>query len=192
MFQFQSTSLGICGQIVISRAIIAMQHLEIYLSTLSEEQCLKVLDIMAESGTQKVTICGRRTNSVSILRFFNQASERTRIVTMLVTNGSRLRTQSAKEMIPFLDWISISIDSSDPQINADLGRGSPLYHEYCLDVFEELSKFKHLRLKVNTVVTELNKNDDMRGLIRRLNPERWKVFRYYQSAARMMGRLRDC
>ena len=67
-------------------------------------------------------------------------------------------------MIPFLDWISISIDSSDPQINADLGRGSPLSHEYCLDVFEELSKFKHLRLKVNTVVTELNKNDDMRGL----------------------------
>ena len=76
------------------------------------------------------------------------------------------RTKSAREMIPYLDWIS-SIDSSDPEINANLGRGSPLYHE-CLDIFEELSKFRHLRLKINTVVTKLSKDDDMRGLIRKL------------------------
>jgi radical S-adenosyl methionine domain-containing protein 2 len=39
-----------------------------------------------------------------------------------------------------------------------------------------LAKVPHLRLKVNTVVTRLNLHDDMRPLIRRLRPARWKVF----------------
>ena len=33
---------------------------------------------------------------------------------MLVTNGSRL-TPSYREIIPFLDWVSLSIDAADPE-----------------------------------------------------------------------------
>jgi radical S-adenosyl methionine domain-containing protein 2 len=145
-------------------------------STLSEEDCIKVLELMAESGTQKVTFVGGEPTLCPFLHKLIRRAKELGMVTMLVTNGTRLRNPSVKEMIPNLDWISISIDASDPQINAELGRGSPLFHEYCLDIFEELSKHKHLRLKINTVVTQLNKDDDMKGLIRRLNPERWKVF----------------
>ena len=145
-------------------------------STLSEEDCIKVLDMMAESGTQKVTFVGGEPTLCPFLHNLVKHAKELGMVTMLVTNGSRLRSPGAQDMIDDLDWISISIDSSDPQTNADLGRGAPLFHEYCLDIFEELSKHQPLRLKINTVVTQLNKEDDMRMLIRRLKPERWKVF----------------
>jgi radical S-adenosyl methionine domain-containing protein 2 len=145
-------------------------------STLSEEDCLKVLGIMAESGTQKVTFVGGEPTLCPFLHNLIRRAKELGMVTMLVTNGSRLRSPNVQGMIKYLDWVSISIDSSNPEINAQLGRGAPLYHDYCLDVFEELSQHRHLRLKINTVVTKLNKNDDMKNLIRRLKPERWKVF----------------
>ena len=91
MFQFQSTSLGICGQIVISRRYATFRiHIP---STLSEEQCLKVLDIMAESGTQKVTFVGGEPTLCPFLGSLIKRAKELGIVTMLVTNGSRLRTK---------------------------------------------------------------------------------------------------
>jgi radical S-adenosyl methionine domain-containing protein 2 len=145
-------------------------------ATLSEKDALRVLDIMVESGTEKVTFVGGEPTLCPHLPALIKHAKSRGLVTMLVTNGSMLRRPSIQSMLNDVDWVSISIDSSDPDINAELGRGNALFHEYCMQVWKDLAKLPHLRLKVNTVVTKLNKDDDMREMIRTLKPARWKVF----------------
>ena len=75
----------------------------------------------------------------------------------------------------FIDWLSLSVDSKFEEVEKALGRGvgghvqqtvhnAMLTHEY------------GIRLKINSVITRLNYNEDMSEFILKLNPERWKVF----------------
>ncbi len=44
-----------------------------------------------------------------------------------------------------------------------------------LSLFDRLHQYG-IRVKLNTVVTRLNYQEDMSAFVRRVRPERWKVF----------------
>jgi len=144
--------------------------------TLSEARALDVLDRLREAGTEKVTFVGGEPTLCPHLPELVEHAKDIGLVTMLVTNGTRLDAKYRARIVPNLDWVSLSIDAADPHVMALMGRGNAKFHALCVRRWEELSAVPHLRLKVNTVVTRQNLHDDMRDLIRRLRPARWKVF----------------
>ena len=144
--------------------------------TLSEVEARRVLDVLSEAGTEKVTFVGGEPTLCPHLPELIRYAKELGLVTMLGTNGSRLGPDYRDKVVPYLDWVSISIDASDPVLMSEMGRGNARFLELCVRRWEELARVPHLRLKVNTVVTSQNLHDDMRDLIRRLRPDRWKVF----------------
>ncbi len=158
--------------------------------TLTLDKALRVLDSLKEAGTEKVTFVGGEPTLCPHLAELVAHAKEAGLVTMLVTNGTRLDdTRYREKIVPHLDWISISIDASDPKLMATMGRGDERFHALCIRVWEELAKVSGLRLKVNTVVTRQNLHDDMRSLIRRLRPARWKVFQVLPVAGQNDGQV---
>jgi len=60
-------------------------------------------------------------------------------------------------------------------VNKRLGRGNG---NLITNIIHKSSIIKEMgiRLKINTVVSKLNYNEDLSWLIKKIKPERWKVF----------------
>jgi radical S-adenosyl methionine domain-containing protein 2 len=96
---------------------------------------------------------------------------------MLVTNGSRLSPETLGKLAGVLDWLGLSIDSGNQSTMEALGRsvgGKALSVDHYLGLAEAAHR-SGIQLKVNTVVTSLNQDEDMAGLLLQLRPQRWKV-----------------
>ena len=101
----------------------------------------------------------------------------------LISNGSYLHDELLlNQLAPELTWLGISIDSVNPEINRIIGRVGR--HGRLLDL-ERLAASLNgarqsnpgLRIKLNTVVNQLNHSEDLSLLILRFAPEKWKVLR---------------
>lgn len=145
-------------------------------STLSKDDALRVLDLFREAGTEKFTFVGGEPLLCPHIDELIVHAKNIGLVTMLVTNGTRLVGEKLHRIVPMLDWVSLSIDASQPELMAEMGRGNAAFWKHCIRCWKALSEYPHLRLKINTVVTKQNMHDDMRALIRELRPARWKVF----------------
>lgn len=100
----------------------------------------------------------------------------------IITNGSRLTAELAKELAPGLDWLGISIDSLVPTTNAQIGRFDQQNRQLSLERITEAidaarSRNPDIRIKVNTVVNSHNAHEDLSEFIDATKPEKWKVFR---------------
>lgn len=144
--------------------------------TLNEADALRVLDLFRAAGTEKVTFVGGEPLLCPHIETLIAHAKQIGLVTMLVTNGTRLVGERLNRIVPLLDWVSLSIDASSPELMAAMGRGNAAFWKHCMRCWSALSEHAHLRLKINTVVTRQNLHDDMRSLIRELRPARWKVF----------------
>src|SRR5690606_31813796 len=84
----------------------------------------------------------------------------------------------------------LSIDSANEAIQAALGRGRGDHVARTV----RLARLCHeggWRLKVNTVVTALSWDEDMRDLVITLAPERWKVFQVLAVNGQNDGRVNN-
>ena len=100
------------------------------------------------------------------------------LVTMLVTNGTRCTPDYLRRLVPALDWLTVSIDSLDPETNRAIGRhdskGQPLSADAYSQILAEAAALG-LRTKINTVVNRINNHEDMSGFIADSGIARWKV-----------------
>ena len=104
--------------------------------------------------------------------------------TMLVTNGHRLTDDVyLSEICTDLDWLGLSVDSAEHQTNLSNGRaerGRTLRPE---DIIRMTDRARGLvSLKVNTVVTRHNLREDLREVINRILPSRWKIMQVMRVA----------
>lgn len=100
----------------------------------------------------------------------------------MISNGSRLTWELLDQLAPQLTWLGISLDSASPATNRAIGRIDR--RGKLLDLDELVTNLNRarldnpqLRLKLNTVVNQLNHGEDLRTLIQRFAPEKWKVLR---------------
>ena len=97
---------------------------------------------------------------------------------MIVTNGTRIDDAWLAEVDGALDWVTLSVDSPRAATHVELGRavGGVALLPTAYEAMADAVRRRGLRLKVNTVVSALNVHEDFSAHIRRLRPERWKVF----------------
>lgn len=141
---------------------------------LAENDACRIIQMLRSEGVEKLTFVGGEPTLCPHLTVLFRRAHDLGFVTALVTNGAHLR-QVLADAPGCVDWVGLSVDSADEEIQAKLGRGRGDH------VARSIEHFRHLhhlgiRVKLNTVVTSLNWQADMTDLVLSVRPERWKIF----------------
>lgn len=139
---------------------------------LTKEENLQLCSILSQKFN-KITFLGGEPTLIPYLKDLLQIAKSYGCTTSIITNGYRLNDENyIKSFIGLLDWITISIDSSYPEIHAQLGRGYgsrkkssesaviPLSNEHYYEAAKLIKKYG-FKFKISTVVNQLNKDEGM-------------------------------
>ena len=144
---------------------------------LPREDCLGVVKALAEAGFGKINFAGGEPTLCSWLPDLIKWAKELGLTTSIVTNGSFITPEWLDRVDGRLDWAAMSIDTLDPEKLIRMGRttrNGPLSEADYLGIMDTL-KQRGIRLKVNTVVTRTNCDEDLATFIANVRPERWKL-----------------
>lgn len=146
---------------------------------LPEKEAVKVVKELAKFGFEKITFAGGEPTLCPWLSKLIRTAKEHGLTTMIVTNGTRLTDAFLKENKPFLDWIALSVDSLDHEINRNSGRAitgkKAIEIEEYKQIVDKIKSYDY-GLKINTVVHAKNYLENLTEFIQYANPIRWKVF----------------
>ena len=149
---------------------------------LPTEQARAVITELAKLGFEKINFAGGepllRKDLPELIRYAKSLG----LVTSIISNGQLITADWIKSVYGHLDQIGISVDSALPSRRVQMGRainGKPLTNDDYLDR-AALIRLANISLKINSVVTAQNFDEDMSDFIRQLAPQRWKVFQALQ------------
>ncbi len=143
-----------------------------------KEDCISVVGSLGHAGFQKLTFAGGEPTLCPWLPDLILHAKESGLTTAIVTNGSKLTEEYLSALQGTLDWVALSIDTVDPDKLVQSGRALPSGPLTEDDYLRTVQRVKRagIRLKVNTVVTALNREEDFTSFITRALPERWKIF----------------
>ena len=144
---------------------------------LNRDDCVAVVERLAAAGFQKINFAGGEPTLCPWLPDLVTAAKSSGMITAIVTNGSKLTSGYLDSMQGSLDWVTLSIDTIDPGKLKQSGRTTikgPMSGADYLQIADMLVQ-RGIRLKINTVVTPLNWEEDFTGFIACARPERWKL-----------------
>ena len=134
-----------------------------------------ILEKLKSIGMEKVNFVGGEPMLYPLIFDATEMAKEMGFVVSIVTNGSYLNEHQITRLEPHVDWIGLSIDSNREKIEKKLGRGYGNHVKHVCEL-SDLIHDRGISLKINTTVTRCTCTEDMRSLISRLNPDRWKVF----------------
>ena len=151
--------------------------------SMTEREGCELLDELAHQGVEKINFVGGEPMLHPHIRAWIVHAKSVGMVTSIVSNGTGIDREFLEAMSDHLDWVGLSIDASNDILHAQLGRGRKGeikrgvsgHLRRTLPVADLLHEFG-VGVKLNTVVTDLNKDDDMGQVVRRIRPHRWKIF----------------
>lgn len=155
-----------------------------------------MIEDLSSSGVEKINFVGGEPMLHPHLEAWIVAAKSCGLTTSIVSNGTRMTEEWLTKMQPHLDWLGLSIDASNDEMHALMGRG--LKGEIASGFSRHLERSKEVwqiarglgyGLKLNTVVTSVNADDDMSELVANLKPHRWKVFRVLRIEGENDGRV---
>ena len=143
----------------------------------------KLYHILASRGVKKITFVGGEPMLDPQIDHMINEAKNVGLTTCIVTNASCVKRRWLESMVGYLDWIGFSIDASNDEMHAKLGRGTALeirkgtsnHLKRCLESWDHARELG-FGLKLNTVVARPNIDDNMCELVSYLKPHRWKVF----------------
>jgi len=146
---------------------------------LSREQAIEVVRQLATFGFEKITFAGGEPTLCNWLPELIITAKNAGLTTMIVTNGTNLTDAFLKANQSHLDWITLSVDSLSDDINIETGRAilgkKPIDKATYFELVDKI-KYYGYRLKINTVVSSKNKQENMAEFIEYASPYRWKIF----------------
>lgn len=150
---------------------------------LPKEIAITVPEMLAAAGADKITFVGGEPTLCPYLGDLLAASKDVGLTTCIVSNATGLTEEFLDEWGHLIDWVGLSIDASNDEIHAEIGRGmrgdlarQRSHHlELAKQVWASCTQ-RGIRMKLNTVVCKANLDDDMSALVMELKPERWKIF----------------
>ena len=141
---------------------------------LSLDDARRLITCLREAGGQKLNFAGGEPTLHPHIATLIQHAKELGFTTSIVTNGARLRPL-IEAHASSLDWVGLSVDSGREDVQAALGRGRGDHVAGSIEL-ADLARAAGVRVKLNTGVTALRCDEDMSALVRRMQPERWKVF----------------
>ncbi|MBN1214479.1 MAG: viperin family antiviral radical SAM protein [Candidatus Lokiarchaeota archaeon] len=142
---------------------------------LSFNQCIKIINDISNAGIKKINFAGGEPSLSPFLGDLLKYSKNLGLITSIISNGTGITKNFLKEFSKSIDWIGLSIDSGLELTNFNLGRGNGNLVKKIIKRSVLIHK-TGIKLKINTVVNRLNYQEDLSWLIKRIKPERWKVF----------------
>lgn len=140
----------------------------------------KIISEVAKSGFTKITFAGGEPTLVKELPEIVKYAKDLGLITTIVTNGAKLSERDLLDRLaPHLDWIALSIDTLNDEINLKSGRAinrgkTILTKSYFIELINKLKLLK-IKVKINTVVSKYNVTEDMNSFILSSKPDRWKI-----------------
>lgn len=146
---------------------------------LPREQAISVVMQLAEFGFEKITFAGGEPTLCPWLPELILTAKNAGLTTMIVTNGTNLTDDFLTENQDNLDWITLSVDSLSEETNIETGRAimgkKPITKATYYELVDKI-KYYGYRLKINTVLSSKNTQQDMSEFIEYASPYRWKMF----------------
>lgn len=158
---------------------------------LRRDDCVAVVQMLAEAGFEKINFAGGEPLLCPWLLDLLHTAKQSGMTTSVVTNGTKVDAEWLTQVQGLLDWAAVSIDTVDPVKLRLTGRAvgpTPITETGYLEITDGILSHG-IGLKINTVVTSQNCNEDFTGFIRRANPERWKIFQVLPIAGQNDGTL---
>lgn len=142
---------------------------------LSKKDWCEIIRQLTDFGMKKVNFVGGEPTLCSFLGELLTFSKELGLITGVVSNGTGITKQFLDQYGKVIDWIGLSLDSGNEKTQQMLGRGDGTYVS---DIIKKSRMVKQMgiKLKINSVITKLNVNEDMSKIIDYLFPDRWKVF----------------
>jgi len=144
---------------------------------LTREESCELIDRIAEAGARKLTFVGGEPTLCPWLSDLIAHAKMRGLTTMIVTNGTGLTDSFLNKMQGSLDWIGVSVNSLCLDTLKAIGaqcRSQRIDGDFYYELIKKI-KDNGYRLKINTVVSTANKNEDFSGFINYAIPDRWKV-----------------
>ncbi|WP_010260650.1 viperin family antiviral radical SAM protein [Treponema primitia] len=145
------------------------------------EQWKRVIDnIIANSDVKRFNLAGGEPllypEIDNLIRYI--ASKH--IETSIITNGLLLNENRINFFSGMVSMVGISIDSLNDETLRRIGRctykDELLNHSHCVSICKSI-KTHDIKLKINTLVSTLNKNEDFHSFIKEVQPDRWKILK---------------
>jgi len=154
----------------------------------------ELIDRLVDGGAGKINFAGGEpTLEPHLGDLCRRIKERSRgkCAVSIVSNGYDLQSL-IEGSAEWIDWAALSLDSGDDRVNAAIGRTKPgiAYVKEMLELGEML-RSRGVGVKCNTVVNRCNVDEDMSEVVRRLAPERWKLFQMLPVVGENKGNAAD-
>ena len=143
------------------------------------EDAIRGCDMLKKAGTRKLNFAGGEPFIYPhyLGELIKQCKENIKIEKIsVITNGSLVKKNFFEKFGKYIDVFGVSCDSFDKETNIKIGRGTKGENVQKLFEIRELCKQYGIKFKLNTVVCNYNKDENMVENIKKLNPDRWKVF----------------
>lgn len=158
--------------------------MEVDRSQLNPFAAMKILAKLKGAGVKKITFAGGEPFLYRHLIDMVKVAKMYGMTTSIITNGFMIfqKPELLDRLEGILDWMGISIDSTNPVTNEKIGRAPKGVGSIAFSAADYLHLIKMIRskgmkLKINTVVNAYNKDEDFNSFMKNLaKPERWKVF----------------
>lgn len=145
--------------------------------TLPDDEVLALTGLLAQRYS-KVTFVGGEPTLYRHLPVMLTIASNAGALTNVVTNGSRIDAAWLREMSEVLDFLTLSVDSSDEETHRQVGRvtaGGKSLTAAEYRALADAARDAGIAVKVNTVVTTVNAEESMAAFIGAVRPERWKI-----------------
>ena len=154
---------------------------------LTKTQWERIINELILNGCQKVNFAGGEPTLIPFLPDLIHYAKKKGLFVSIISNGTGISKEFLNKCGKSLDLIGLSIESSIESIEKTLGRAqkkrNPISGNSHVDMICEKAKLINaykIPLKINTIITPLNWQEDMYVLINKLKPIRWKVFQVHK------------
>ena len=153
-----------------------------------------LVDLLVDGGVGKINFAG---GEPTLVKNLGDLCKRIKVrsqggcAVSIVSNGHRLQ-RLIESSAQWIDWVALSLDSGNDRVNVAIGRTRDKipYMDRMLELGDML-RSRNIGIKCNTVVSRFNVDEDMSEVIRRLNPERWKLFQVLPVIGENDGTIAD-
>ena len=145
------------------------------------EENLKILNNLILADVKAITWTGGEALLVDGLDKLLAISHEHGIKNKLITNGKLLTQDRIINIIKYLDNITLSIDSTDNEINEKLGRGKEHYStiKNILD-YIKANDFNNVKININSVANRYNLDSfsEITNFLNNYNIDSWRIFKF--------------